>query len=279
MNLMTPSELSSFMKGEHNSIIVRDALENFNSGKVAVFGVSGKKASGKDTIAEAWASILVKEYGLDVKFASFASHLKQEATSIIASADAVLNANVSIAEATERLARIYDIPVDQMADVFHLILPHIGRKSGIPDGWTRSEDIWALLRYLGTDIRQPQDKYFWVRKAFCEIVENAYHGKSTMITDARFLHEVEPLLSINGFIVRVDVSPEVQRQRLASRDGVVPDEAALNHASETNLDSYSHFDFRIDNSSNGLIPEKIAMIEAARKYSPKNLTSLRINKS
>lgn len=261
------SNVTNYLLEDVNSNLVKDALENINSGKVVILGFSGKKSSGKDTISDKVSELIAKERAITVKQTPFAFRVKQEVTSIISSMDAILRAKVSVTETTERLAKVYDIPVEQMADIVHTMLPYVGKGTDVPDGWTRSEAVWTLLRYVGTDVRQPQDKLYWVRRTFQDVLAHAASGRSVFINDVRFMHEVEPLQAIGGFVTRVDVSREKQLERLFQRDGVWANEEALNHASEISLDNYNGFDCRIDNSSDGGLDEKASNILASWKRS------------
>jgi dephospho-CoA kinase len=132
----------------------------------------------------------------------------------------------------------------------------IGNDGGSLDGWSRTPSVLALVQYLGTDVRQPQDKLYWVRRTVQDITVNAFMGVSTIISDVRFFHEVETIQEISAYVVRVNVSPEIQAERLAKRDSIVLTTAALSHRSETELDTYEKFDDVVDNNY-GDLNEKI----------------------
>lgn len=258
MQKRTFDNIKDFLTPDVNHDRIEIALENFHSGKVVLLGFSGKKASGKDTVSENVSNIF-KEQGFAVKNAAYAFPVKQEATSIIASIDAIIRGGVTD-KMEHRLGNLYDIPENQMLDLIEIIKPHVGTGTGIPDGWTRNSAVWAFLRYLGTEIRQPQDQLYWVRKTYANVIENASRGDSTFINDVRFTHEVETLQKIGGFVTRINISAESQLARLKSRDGVIPDATALSHSSEIQLDTYDYFDMILDNSENGNLKSKAQTI-------------------
>lgn len=260
MSSRTFTNITSYLASEAEPEILVAGLQKIESGEVSIFGFSGKKGSGKDTVSDLVASFVIERDGLKATALPYAFHLKQEATSIINSIDTVLRANVSVSEMTERLAGVYRIPVTEMADIYHIVQDHVCKGISIPNGWTRSTEVWELLRYLGTEVRQSQDKLYWVRKTFSDVLENAANGVSTFVNDVRFMHEVGPLQDIGGFVTRVDITQEAQLRRLSSRDGVIPDESALVHLSETGLDHYTGFDYRFDNSEDGGLEEKAEMV-------------------
>lgn len=216
--------------------------------RALVLGFSGKKGSGKDTFGMSFQGKMDRRLGLPTAQIAFADSLKREATEVIEVVRAIWSAPLgSRAAMTGDLRAAFALTSDQASDIIEAL-------QGEPDdstGWTRSPKVWWLLRYLGTEVRQSQDVDYWVKKAFVEIARNAASGISTVITDVRFLHETRFIHAINGYLVRIDVSPETQQRRLMGRDNIQANIEALQHPSETQLDDYEGFHQRVDNNADG----------------------------
>jgi hypothetical protein len=248
-NSLSPETLAKYSLPNTDAEVLSKAVGAINSGSVAILGFSGKKGAGKDTFAEGFRKILESE-GRQIEIISFGSALKGEATSIIEQIRFWLNVdNDSLTEDEflAKLAHTNNFPVEQAVQIYNLVARDIGNDGGSLDGWSRTPSVLALVQYLGTEVRQPQDKLYWVRRTIQDITVNAFMGVSTIISDVRFLHEVETIQEIGAYVVRVNVSPEVQAERLAKRDNIILSAAAINHRSETELDSYEKFDDVVDN--------------------------------
>ena len=85
---------------------------------------------------------------------------------------------------------------------------------------------------LGQTVRSV-DPGYWVRAA----VEGVdWEREFPIFTDVRMPNEVEALYDAGAPVVYLRVSPEVQRERLLTRDGSLPSADALAHETETALD-------------------------------------------
>lgn len=252
MPVLNADNMVKYTLRNENPEALENAINAMNNGDVSLIGFSGKKASGKDTLAEIFKANFEEEFGR-AAFSPFAFPLKGEATSIIMFIYQWVHGMGFDNESRmlTRLANNYNLTPEQARYIYNLLLPELKIADRPFDGWTRTESVWTLLRTLGTDIRQPQDKIYWVRRTVQTIVSNANNGISTIVQDVRFLHEVEALKDMGAFVARVDITPEAQARRLGVRDGVVADDAARQHASETALDDYPNFDIRVDNSTDG----------------------------
>lgn len=234
-----------------------------NNKKVVVLGVSGKKGAGKDTIAEGLHQLIKERDHFDINMEAFGNALKGEATSIIAQIRHYIHhgKGVSKEDFLVRFAATNVLNVEEAGYIFDLMKPSLTKFGNKKiNGWTRSEAVWSLLRFLGTDVRQPQDKLYWARRIVQTVCANAHNGISTIVTDVRFLHEVKAIQEIGGYVVRIDISPEVQMRRLSKRDNVKATLDATQHRSETELDDYPDFDLRINNDSEGHLDTKLAEI-------------------
>lgn len=257
-NSLSTETLAKYSLPNTDAEVLSKAAGALNDGSVSILGFSGKKGAGKDTFADGFRARLQAE-GQQIETIAFASALKGETTDIIEQIRFWLNVdNTSLTkdEFLAKLALTNNFSVEQAAHIYNLVARDIGSNGGGLDGWSRTPSVWALLQYLGTDVRQPQDKLYWVRRTVQNITINAFMGVSTVISDVRFLHEVETIQDIGAYVVRVNVSPETQEARLAKRDNLIPTAAALSHRSETELDNYEKFDDVVDNNY-GDVNEKI----------------------
>lgn len=250
---LTADNMVNYALYDEDPIALKNAIYILNSGQVSIVGFSGKKASGKDTIAEIFKAQHEADFG-PVAFAPFAAALKSEASNIISFIHNSLNPNVNTPaeQAQHEMTLLYNFSDEESYNVYHLLKNCLATPdSASIDGWTRTEEVWAFLRMLGTDIRQPQDKIHWVRRTVNSIVNNTNNGISTFCQDTRFIHEAASLGEMGAYVARIDIDPRVQALRLKGRDGVEANISALTHSSETELDHYSDFDIRVDNSVDG----------------------------
>lgn len=266
-NFLTSETLAKYSLPNTDVEVLYKAVAAINSGSVSILGFSGKKGAGKDTFADGFRKKLEAE-NQQVEIVAFGSAVKGEATSIIEQVRVWLkidNASLTKDEFLAKLALTNNFSVEQAAHIYDLVARDIDNDGGGLDGWSRTPSVLSLVQYLGTDVRQPQDKLYWVRRTVQDITMNAFMGVSTIISDVRFFHEVETIQEISAYVVRVNVSPETQAERLAKRDNIALTAAALNHRSETELDSYENFDDIVDNNY-GDVNEKIRAAYA--RYSP-----------
>lgn len=257
-NFLSLETLTKYSLPNADPEVLSKAVGAINDGSVAILGFSGKKGAGKDTFAAGFKNILESE-GHEVGIVAFGSAVKGEATSVIEQIRfwlKVENESLEKHEFLTKLALTNNFSTAQAEHIFNLVAEDIANSDESLDGWSRTPSVLGLVQYLGTDVRQPQDKLYWVRRTVQDITVNALMGVSTIISDVRFFHEVGTIQDIGAYVVRVNVSPEVQAERLAKRDGIIISAAATNHRSETELDAYDKFDDVIDNNS-GDVLEKI----------------------
>ena len=218
--------------------------------------LSGRKAAGKDTLAPT----LMAAFGHDnPRHLSFADPLKDEVDRFIHLCRQARNHR----EAEHLLETLHG--VDPMTGAERAtIVGFLYRTSKNPREHSRSHspDVVRALQYYGTEVRRKSDPDYWVKKAVAAAEAALSAGDSVVFTDARFPNEVTGLQSIGGFAVRLEVSPEVQLERLKQRDGYVPQEAMMTHPSETALDGFTGFDVVVD-TSDGDTPRMIDEILGA----------------
>lgn len=235
------------------------AVKNLEDGTVKVLAISGKKGSGKDTFT----AELGKELGKPFIMYAFAYELKSQAQSMF-----------NIIAALKKDGYTEDMIVNDLIQAYTLwSIPFITRNmhlfvqgiledlnNGIsPDSYQRSPGVWRGLQLLGTDIRRQQDDNYWVKKTVSFIIQKLAAGTSVFVSDVRFLNEIKALEDLGAPTIRMDVTPEVQRDRLIGRDGTAPSQEALMHPSEVSLDDYD-FDIVVDNNGSLSIAENVSRV-------------------
>lgn len=142
-----------------------------------IIGVSGKKRSGKDTLA----ATLVENFGF-ARYA-FADPLKELA----------LDVNPLVYRGVVRPSGYDEIQTAQ-ADRLAPVIERIG--------WERAKErpeVRRILQALGVGVRE-LDEDFWVRTTMTRALAE---DQPVVITDVRFPNEVEAIRDAGGHIVRV----------------------------------------------------------------------------
>ena len=97
--------------------------------------------------------------------------------------------------------------------------------------------IGEFQQKLGTeDMRECIHKDGWVMALMADYDPFC----NWIVTDVRFLNEAESIKSRGGIIIRIEGDP-LGKRHTSTRD--------INHPSETSLDSYTSFDYIIQNNS------------------------------
>lgn len=221
----------------------RAAWANLTDGVSFGIGVNGKLASGKDTVAPAVLAALGID---DAEHIYFAHPLKIEMSEAIE----IVRGHEHPDMAAVDVARICDIP-DRQANLIVGLLwtpTHDAEAGPTLDGWSRHPGVRTALQYWGTEIRRAVDELYWVKKAMQVTYGALAEGRCVYVTDMRFPNEADAANDAGLHTIRLDITPETQRARLAGRDGLEIDEAALVHESELALDDYDRFGLRIDNN-------------------------------
>lgn len=215
---------------------VSEALYNLETG-TRFITISGKIGAGKDTIAP----LVLKSLNIPTEKmvqTSFAYYLKKEIQDIIDSLRD--NPGISAQEISEQMSIL-----ETDAALVKKWLYETTLDTELTS-YSRTQNIRKTLQYWGTEVRRAQDPNYWVKKCVQLTYSYLADGKSVYITDARFPNEADAVQDVYGKVVRLNVSPEVQEQRIMSRDGLIVSEDARNHPSETALDEYNNFTMQID---------------------------------
>lgn len=260
MSTIDITAVQTLLKADKSALeALPQAVANLQDGTVKVLAVSGKKGSGKDTFT----AELGKALGTPFIMHAFAYELKSQAQSMFNIIE-LLHKNGStedmIVNDLIQVYRLWSIPF--ITHNMHLFVQGIieDLNNGItPDSYKRSPGVWRGLQLLGTDIRRREDNDYWVKKTVSFIVKKLAEGTSVFVSDVRFLNEIKALEDLGAPTIRMEVTPEVQRERLIGRDGTAPSQEALTHPSEVSLDDYV-FDIVVDNNGSLSISENVLRV-------------------
>lgn len=200
---------------------------SFKNKKVISF--SGKIASGKDTLANALQMNLKKDLNVNFEIISFGYFLKDELKDFID--------NLYFDERI--LSNIFQISIDDVKKCKEILYTEENR-----DIKNKTNNIRKLLQYYGTNIRRKQDKNYWINRLIYYIKNSKTNN--FIITDSRFVNEIESLNIFDTFKIDLRISKDEQLRRITNRDGTILSLDELNHLSECELDGYKNFDLILD---------------------------------
>jgi len=199
-----------------------------------IIGISGKLASGKDTISEMIADIL----NIPVEKYTFSKKLK-DIVSILTGEEMQKIKNLPYANT------IYDYTREQ--------------KNKFLPIWNKT--LGEYLQQLGTDVMRKHFDYdIWIKSLFeTDGKQCLNRGNIMTIPDVRFVNEADEIIKRGGLLIRVNGDPLKIRAN-TSRD--------VNHISETALDYYNNFNYVVDNDipNKLILKDKIYEILKLEKY-------------
>jgi hypothetical protein len=195
--------------------------------------------AGKTTCA----NYLAEKYGHE-KF-SFATPIKDLANAILNLNEVKeIERNRIVTEVIEPL--LLDISRKRFStytNIRTLILDHIYPKyKGLKPSTEKTNHHRAMLQEIGESFRNTIDKYVWVNY----LVNSSSGIKKVVVDDLRYLSELEGLTNASFTIVRIEVSPEIQKNRVNKIYGEITEDK-FSHISEIELDNYP-FKYIIDGS-------------------------------
>lgn len=223
---MNPTEASALYNVSLE--IAESALNNIAEGRVIFLTISGKIGAGKDTVAPRVVELLNFKHSVHE---SFAGPLRQEVNQVIDCIKRAASFDEAMSLVEEELNSVnhFEVVEALYKDV----------KTGkVKTAFDRTSSSRRALQWWGTEVRRSIDTDYWVKKAMKSSIEKLAAGTSIYVTDSRFPNEAASITQIGGLLVRLLVSPEEQRRRIVSRDGIEPNEAAVSHISETSMDDY-----------------------------------------
>lgn len=219
--------------------------------------VSGRLASGKDTVAE----LTMRTLGFpDAVGISYASPIREEVNYLL---DVVRHETKT--ESVKIITRYGNIDTNLAQRIADLLYTATQENSGITS-YTRTDEIRSTLQIWGTDVRRSQDYDYWAKKAIANVFEHMALDRAIYITDARFVNDIDAARKIGFYAVRLKVESAIRDQRLYARDGLHLNPGAENHPSELNLENYPDFDITVDNS--GTLDETIGAVIWQMSYTP-----------
>ena len=195
----------------------KEEIDGIKNKDVILFGISGKIASGKDTIGNL-VSMNLKKNGYRIKSTGFGYIIRNEVQTIVD----CFNSGKSIP---------YEIKNMKEVQILAEIL-------GNNNVFERSEESRQALQYWGTEVRRKENSEYWIEQMKIFLVDNLRNGFSINVTDARFPNEVDLVLNLGGHVSRLEISEELQKERVLRRDNIEVSSLVLRHASERALDDY-----------------------------------------
>lgn len=205
---------------------IESSIREINSlSRNRTFAFSGKIASGKDYTADRLCKILKEPQKV-----AFGDSLKDELDEVYS------QRNLS----EEDFSKLFSVTPEEASRTLELV-------SEFPKNYNwekKTAHMRKAIQLWATEVRRNQSELYWVEKAGEKILKALREGRSVVIVDTRFPNEAKFLKDAGVPIIRLDVSPELQRERVISRDGYF-DHERLNHSSETSLDEWI-FDYRFD---------------------------------
>jgi hypothetical protein len=226
--------------------------EQLRSSKLWGVAISGKLASGKDTVA----ALVMEELGADRReHLSWATPLKDELDELLVLIRAQTTPDDAVGALTHRNI--------SLAHAQRLVLELWNEAQQGVQARSRTPRMRWGLQYLGTDVRRAEDPDYWVRRGVANCIDAVSDGRSVYFSDCRLPNEVEAARALGLYVVRLEITADEQERRLRGRDGLGFDAGAMMHPSETALDGYPGFDLVVDN--NGPAAEAVAIIATAAR--------------
>lgn len=199
---------------------------------LVLLALSGKQASGKDTIGSA----VMQRLDIPHTKISLASALRREIDEILT--------HLRNAITHTDLAYRLNAPLHAAKEISSILAPAVDDPS--ITSHSRTPEIRKALQHWGTEVRKQQDDAYFLKLLSTEIEYNISNNISMYCTDTRFESEADFLKSFGFTTVRLEIPQDVQKTRIYLRDGIIVSDDALQHSSETGLDNYSHFDLVLD---------------------------------
>jgi dephospho-CoA kinase len=161
-------------------------------------------------------------------------------------------------ENTIQNKKAVDAIYSEVQTTFHDTFQYASFEKTSEVNYVKNDWYRELAQYIATSFREVLGEDIWVTFIAKEASILAKKGEMVVCDDLRFPSEKKIFEEFGFKIIRLDVSKEVQKQRISHRGDGVINEKQLNHISETALDD-AIFDLRIntDNISIQGIKEKI----------------------
>jgi cytidylate kinase len=201
-----------------------------------IIGISGKIGTGKNYLAQK----LKKEFermGYSTAECSFAASLKNELNTIINLSRIAVQKELDCYSAVAEISKDLRMPQKDVTLLISIIEKDLKTDFDF-DAHSRKKSIRRALQILGTEVRRSKDENYWVKSFHRSLPKADY----IFVTDVRFPNEADSIIDKNGIVIRLEIPAEVVAERVQGRDGLQYSEEVKQHASETSLDDYEHFD-------------------------------------
>ena len=233
------------------------AGQRLAGGALPGIGLAGPMGAGKDTTADAIADVLRHPSmahvagGRAVRRVAFADVLKREAyrqalavkniLTLRSGVESALGVERAIVEDEALCAAFMPAGAPLPGGLVSLYCQIVADAQREGDAGAWDEDAFIAVKtpakrvayqLLGQTVRSV-DPGYWVRAAVKSV---NWEREFPIFTDVRMPNEVEALYDAGAPVVYLRVSPQVQRERLLTRDGSLPSADALAHETETALD-------------------------------------------
>lgn len=200
--------------------------------------LSGKLACGKSVLA----NHLVESFGYTI--VSIGAPIKKATNFLIENKD---DFSRYVIESLETL-KGKEIVEQSIETIFH----HFDSLSDVSsfikqeDGsYIKNDDYRKLTQYIATEFRTQYGEDVWAIFAVNDALKLTQEGHKVICDDLRLPSEKKIFEKAGFKIIRLNVSKEVQKERIASRGDGTISEAQLTHPTEIALDNES-FDLTLD---------------------------------
>lgn len=229
--------------------VVEAALKRLQDGSSSWIVVSGKICSGKDTVAP----LVQPALGYtDVVRVGYSDMLKRDLGAAMA---AIAHSGFTGKDLVREVSRV-SLREEEIASDLITVVEPIVTELGVLDLQQRTDLNRDLLIDMGG--KWLNDNEQLSRQAAARCLELIACGASVYLTGGRFEPDVRIPQDAGATIIRLDVTPEVQRARLLKRDGLEPLDHVVNALNEIALDDWSRFDVRVPN--NGTLDEGLQAV-------------------
>lgn len=212
-----------------------------------IIGISGKIGSGKNYLAEKLMQEL-EMLGNTTAEGSFAAGLRSELNRMIKTIKVEILEGSNGEAILNKLSQLYKLEQGEAELIYSCLVNDIVHIDGL-NANSRTESIRRALQMLGTDIRRKHNNDYWVELFFKNVPEADF----VLVTDVRFPNEADGVVEAGGVLIRIDMPQHIIDERISQRDGLKYSESALSHPSETALDDYQQFAFKVGETFNAKV--------------------------
>lgn len=212
--------------------------------------LSGKLACGKSVLANQ----LKNE--LDYEILSIGATIKSAANELIEGEEKFKKFIFEKIDSDEKLKTI----VEKIIKEFKVSFNEITFKKDSEDNYIKTDEYRSLTQFIASTFRNELGEDFWVKLVSEYALKLSKEGRKVIVDDLRFPSEKEIFEKYYFKTIRINVSKEVQKQRINNRgDGLISEEQ-LNHLSETALDE-EKFDLVINSDLMSMEEVKAAVFD------------------